>query len=60
MECVVDCEAGCDAAAWAVDIEIDGFGRVICFEEEKRGCDGGRHAFIDFAVDCYDAFFEEA
>ena len=59
MACVVDGKAGGDAAAGAVDIEIDGFGRIVCFEEEKGGCDGGRHAFIDFAIHCYDSFFEE-
>lgn len=57
MHCVVDGEAGGDGAAGGVDVEVDGFSRVVGFEEEELGDDGGGDEFVDFAVEADDAFF---
>ena len=57
---VVDGEAGGDAAAGGVDVEVEGFFGVVGFEEEELGDDAGGEGFVDFAVEADDAFFEEA
>lgn len=51
LEGVVDGEAGGDAAAGGVDVQVDGFGGGVGFEEEEGGGDGGGHAVVDFTVD---------
>ena len=56
---VVDGEAGGDAAAGAVDVEVDVLVRVFGFEEEELGDDAGRGRLFYFAVEADDAFFEE-
>ena len=57
---VVDGEAGGDAAAGAVDVQVDGFGGVVGFEEEELRDDGGGHGLVDVAVEADDAFFQQA
>ena len=57
MHRVVDCETGCDGAAWAVDVEVYWLLPVVCFEEEELGDYAGGGRFSDFAVEADDAFF---
>lgn len=45
------------ATPGAVDVEVDGFLRVLGFEEEELGYYAGGSAFVDFAVEADDAFF---
>jgi hypothetical protein len=54
---VVDGQTGRDAAAGAVDVEVDVFLRVLGFEEEELGYYAGRQGFFYFAVEADDAFF---
>ena len=57
---VVDGEAGGHAAAGRVDVEADGFLRVVGFEEQELRHDGGAEDFFDFAVQADYALFQEA
>lgn len=57
LQGVVDGEAGGDAAARGVDVEVYVFVRVFGFEPEELGDDGGGGGFFDFAVEADDAFF---
>ena len=59
LHCVVDREPGGYAAAGGVDVEADGFGGVVGFQEEELRYDGGREDFFDFAVEADDALFQE-
>ena len=52
---VVDGQAGGDAAAGRVDVERDGLFRVLGFEEEELGDDGGGDGLVDLAVQADDA-----
>jgi hypothetical protein len=42
-------------AAGGVDVEVDWFLRVVGFEEEELGDDGGGHGLVDFAIEADDA-----
>lgn len=56
---VVDGETSRDAATGGVDVEVYGLLRVVGFEEEKLGDDGGRCCLFDFTVEADDALSEE-
>jgi hypothetical protein len=57
---VVDRQSRRHASAGAIDVKIDVLGRVVGFEKEKLGNDGGGRGFFDFAVEADDAFFQQA
>lgn len=52
---VVDGEAGGDATARAVDVELNRFLRGVGFEEQELGHDGGGDGLVDSAVEADDA-----
>ena len=60
LHCIVYSQPCGDATAGTVDIEVYRFRRVLSFEEEELGNDGGRRAFIDFAIEGDDAFLQQA
>lgn len=45
----------CYGATGGVDIEMDWFLGVVCFEEEELGDDGGGQGLVDFAIEADDA-----
>jgi hypothetical protein len=42
-------------ATGGVDVKVDWFLGVVCFEEEELGDDGGGQGLVDFAIEADDA-----
>lgn len=57
---VINGEAGRHAATGRVYVQRYGFGRILGFEEEELGDYRCGEYFFDFAVQGYDALFQQA